>query len=93
VEKRGGEVASKEEGAGSQEEERQPFRIGRPSSPLVVVVVVREKKKVSILILPSSSLSLLSEIQIRRWGPIVSDDPLKRRQVVYLSERVSFFVW
>jgi len=92
VEKRGGEVASKEEGAGSQEEERQPFRIGRPSSPLVVVVV-REKKKVSILILPSASLSLLSEIQIRRWGPIVSDDPLKRRQVVYLSERVSFFVW
>lgn len=87
-------MASKEEGAGSQEEERQPFRIGRPSSPLVVVVVVvREKKKVSILILPSSSLSLLSEIQIRRWGPIVSDDPLKRRQVVYLSERVSFFVW
>lgn len=85
-------MASKEEGAGSQEEERQPFRIGRPSSPLVVVVV-REKKKVSILILPSSSLSLLSEIQIRRWGPIVSDDPLKRRQVVYLSERVSFFVW
>ena len=85
-------MASKEEGAGSQEEERQPFRIGPPSSPLVVVVV-REKKKVSILILPSSSLSLLSEIQIRRWGPIVSDDPLKRRQVVYLSERVSFFVW
>lgn len=85
-------MASKEEGAGSQEEERQPFRIGRPSSPLVVVVV-REKKKVSILILPSSSLSLLSEIQICRWGAIVSDDPLKRRQVVYLSERVSFFVW
>ena len=88
-------MASKEEGAGSQEEERQPFRIGRPSSPLVVVVVVvvREKKKVSILILPSASLSLLSEIQICRWGAIVSDDPLKRRQVVYLSERVSFFVW
>ena len=86
-------MASKEEGAGSQEEERQPFGIGRPSSPLVVVVVVREKKKVSTLILPSSSLFLLSEIQMRRWGPIVSDDPLKRRQVVYLSERVSFFVW
>jgi len=58
------------------------------------VVVVEKKKKPIFLTrffpLFSPPFSpLLHPIPIKRWGPVVSEDALKRRQVVYLSERVS----
>lgn len=57
-------------------------------------VVVEKKKKPIFLTrffpLFSPPFSpLLHPIPIQRWGPVVSEDALKRRQVVYLSERVS----
>ena len=59
----------------------------------------KKKKKRPISSPLSFPLSLSFYISIRilipRWGPVISEDPLKRRQVVYLSERVSsrlFFV-
>ena len=89
---RGEEVALREKGQDlKRREETILFGIGRPSS-LVARRFCQGKKNKGSEFSPflSASVSLLSQIQIRRWGPVVSEDPLKRRQVVYLSERVSF---
>ena len=95
LEKRGGEPASKRKCRITRK--RQSFRHSSSSSIVVVVAARRRpEKKKSPISHPSFFLSLslspssLIRILIRRWGPVISEDPLKRRQVVYLSERVSF---